>query len=242
MPTENNHQLQEVLCAFMFNPDENVWDSTYFGKYYDAIQDLGFKEKIEQKAFHVKFEIKADAYKKIPEPQYNEAEPKMLFKNVEKNYAILMGNAYVSFHKLPPYEKWENMMRDQIKPGLDKYFNIGLGKDLSQVQMLYLNKYEFDEKEKLSSRFSFIPAIEDFGIGKERSLLLQSQYDLEPNLIMQLQIQARLTEQKTKEVFLQCSCIAHNHDKKRSWEEIAQQVHDQNNLVFNKITKNNYAI
>jgi len=237
MSTENNHQLQEVLCAFTFNPSQNAWDSTYFGKYYDAIQDLGFKEKKEQKAFEVKFEFAADANKKIAEPQYKEAEPKMLFKNVEKNYAILMGNGYISFHKLPPYERWENMMKDQIKPGLEKYFDIGLGKDLLQVQMLYLNKYEFDENEKLSSRFGFIPSIEDFGIGKERSLLLQSQYDLEPNLLMQLQIQVRLTEKKTKEVFLQCNCIAHNKEKKGNWEEIAQQVHDQNNLVFNKITK-----
>lgn len=237
MPTENIHQPQEVLCAFIFNPDQNTWDSTYFGKYYDAIQDLGFKEKKEQKAFEVKFELKADANKKIPEPQYNEAEPKMLFRNVEKNYAILMANSYISFHKLPPYESWENMMKDQIRPGLDKYFNIGLGNDLLQVQMLYLNKYEFDENEKLSNKFSFIPSIEDFGIGKEKNLLLQSQYDLEPNLLMQIQINTRLTERKTKEVFLQCSCIANNKDKKNKWEEIAQQVHDQNNLVFRKITK-----
>jgi len=237
MFTENDYQLQEVLCAFIFNPNLNAWDSTYFGKYYDAIQNLGFNEKQEQKGFELKFELKADANKKISEPQYNEAEPKMLFKNAEKNYAILMANSYVSFHKLPPYERWENMMKDQIKPGLEQYFKIGLGKDLLQVQMLYLNKYEFDEKEKLSSKFSFIPSIEDFGIGIEKNLLLQSQYDLEPNLLMQIQINARLTERKTKEVFLQCSCIAHNKAQKTNWEEIAQQVHDQNNLVFNKITK-----
>jgi len=237
MFSENNHLLQEVLCAFVFNPNANTWDSTYFGKYFEAIQELGFKEKQEQKGLEVKFEFKVDPAKKIPEPSYNEAEPKMLFKNAEKNYAIIMANSYISFHKLAPYERWESMMADQIIPGLERYFKIELGKELMQVQMLYLNRYEFSEHEKLSERFSFIPSIEDFGIGKERNLFLQSQYDLEPNLLMQIQITARLTEKNTKEVFLQCSCTGTNHDQKRNWEEIAKQVHDQNNLVFHKITK-----
>ena len=187
MPTENKHQLQEVLFAFIYNKSSNPWDSTYFGKYYDAIQDLGFKDKEEQRAFEVKLEVKADKNKRI-EPQYNEAEPKMLFRNTEKKYAILMANNYISFHKLAPYEKWESMLKEQIKPGLERYNKIGLGKNIEQVQMLYLNKYEFDENEKLSTIFSFIPSIEDFGIGRERNFLLQSQYDLEPNLLMQIQI------------------------------------------------------
>ena len=234
MSSENSHLLQEVLCAFVFNPSANTWDSTYFGKYFEAIQDLGFKDKQEQKGVEVKLEFKVD---QKPESSYNDVEAKMPFKNVEKNRAIIMANSYISFHKLAPYERWENMMSDQIVPGLDRYFKIGLGKELLQVQMLYLNRYELSDNEKLSERFSFIPSIEDFGIGKEKNLFLQSQYDLEPNLLMQIQITARLTEKNTKEVFLQCSCTGNNQNQKMSWEEIAKQVHDQNNIVFNKITK-----
>lgn len=232
-----NHQLQEVLCGFRFNSEKNSWDSTYFGKYYEVIQDIGYTEKQEQKGFEVKFDLKPDLNKKFPEAQYSEAEARMLFKNSSNNEAILMANNYISFHKLPPYENWEVMVKNQVEPGLERYKKIGLGNELNQVQMLYLNKYEFDEKEKLSDKFHFIPAIEDFGIGTEKTLQFQSQYDLETNLIVQIKLNAHLTDKKSKVVFLECSCISHNIKSNDSWRDILKQVHDQNNLVFNKITK-----
>jgi hypothetical protein len=42
-----NHHLTEVICGFWFDPASNVWDSTYFGKYYEKIGALGYNEKQE---------------------------------------------------------------------------------------------------------------------------------------------------------------------------------------------------
>lgn len=238
MSEENNkHHLTEVLCGFWFNPSSNVWDSTFFGKFHEKIEPLGYKDKQEQKGFQVKFELKAEAGQNVPFSEMNETEPRMVFKNTQSGFAIVMATNFVSFHKLAPYKNWESLMAEQVVPGMKEYHGIGLGNDVAQVQALYLNKYTLQIEDKLSDYFSFIPSVQEFGSGKENNLMFQSQYQLEPNLMQQIKLNAVINLiDKTKDVFLECSCFASPFDG-YSWEKLAEQAHDQNNLVFKSITK-----
>ena len=233
------HQLAEVLCGIWFEPNSNPWDSTYFGKYYDKLEkQLGFTEKQEQKAFRIKVELKSNKTSEGNSlPEMTEGEPRMVFKNNINTTAVVLSSNFISFHKLPEYESWDSLIDSLVKPGIKIYSEIGLGKDVVQVQCLYLNKYSLDIKDKLSDYFSFIPSIEDFGIGSETNLSFQSQYDLSPNMHMLIKLNGNINPQtNTKEVFFECSCFA-----KRLGDEdifiLAKQAHDQTNLVYKKITK-----
>ena len=140
MTESSKHQLAEVLCGFWFSPEQNPWDSTFFGKYFDKIEPEGYTEKKEQQGYQIKFELKNPAIEN-PTAQADKLEPRMLFKNPESNTAILMASNYISFHKLPPYNSWEDFLEKQIKPDINHYKNIGLGNSLMHIQMLYLNQY-----------------------------------------------------------------------------------------------------
>ncbi len=231
------HHLTEVLCGFWFNPKSNIWDSTFFGKYHEKMQSLGYNKKEEQKGIQIKFELKPEGGKNVPTSEMNETDSRMVFKDTENAYAILIASNFLSFHKLEPYDNWEALMAKQVNPGMKEYLSLGLGNDIVQVQALYLNRYTLKMEEKLSDYFNFIPSIQDFGNGIENNLVFQSQYELEPNLMQQIKLNAVLdTVSKTKNVFLECSCFATAHNG-LSWEKLAQQAHDQNNIVFKSITK-----
>lgn len=237
MPGKSNHHLVEVLCAFWFNPGSNVWDSTFFGKYYEAIKILGYTEKAEQKAVKVKFELKAEVDKTYATQESDEGNSKMIFKNAENGYAIIMSANFISFHKTSPYKNWDSLMADQVVIGMKAYEQIGLGKDVVQAQALYINQYEIGKDDKISDYFKFIPSVSDFGIGQESNLVFQSQYNLEPNLMQQIKINSLLDSTRdTKDIFLECSCFASAIDN-LSWKELAQSAHDQNNKVFKIIIK-----
>jgi uncharacterized protein (TIGR04255 family) len=234
---KNTHHLTEVLCGLWFDPKSNMWDSTFFGKYHEKIEKLGYTERQEQKGVQIKFELKADAGKAMPTSEMNEMEPRMVFKDLKNNYATLMAANFISFHKLEPYKSWEKLIEEQVAPGMKEYKEIGLGNNIVQVQALYLNKYVLNTDEKLSDYFSFIPAIQDFGSGIESNLGFQSQYELEPNLMQQIKLNSVIDPvTNTKNVFLECSCFAFVHEGK-GWEDLSKQAHDQNNVVFKKITK-----
>lgn len=237
MQTERKHQLAEVLCGFWFNPEQNPWDSTFFGKYFELIEKNGYTEKQEKQGYQVKFEIKSTETEP-PVAQADKLEPRMVFKNPEKNSAILMASNYISFHKLPPYISWESLIEEQVKPGIARYYEMGLGKGLIQVQMLYLNSYTFEKDANLSDAFNFLPSVENFGIGKERNLVFQSQYELDPNLLLQIKLNSipNLGD-NSKQVFLECSCMAFNKTGTEDWLKIVSNAHETNNKVFNTIVK-----
>lgn len=231
------HNLTEVLCGFWFNPKANVWDSTCFGRYHEKIQSLGYDVKEEQKGVQIKFEITAEGGKQVPTSEMNETDSRMVFRDTKNAAAILMAANFISFHKLEPYKSWEALVAEQVNPGMEVYQNLGLGKEVVQVQALYLNKYTLNTTEKLSDYFSFVPSVQDFGNGVENSLVFQSQHELKPNLTQQIKLNAILdSASNTKNVFLECSCIASAHNG-FSLGELAQQAHDQNNKVFKSITK-----
>lgn len=234
MPTTKHH-LAEVLCGFWFRKESNTWDSTCFGKFFDQIYKLGYVEKQEQKA--VQFKVELNPHKEIPIPEMSEGDVRMIFKNPQKNAAIILSNNFISFHKLPDYKDWSTFINEIVKPGLNVYKEIGLGKDLVQVQSLYLNKYEFSIDKQLSDVFSFLPKTVEFGIGFENNLSFQSQYELAPNISVILKLNCHSDSiKKEKSAFLECTSFARNTGAD-SEDVLIKSAHDKTNQVFRKIVK-----
>ena len=229
------HDLVEVLCSFGFEPNANPWDSTFFGEFYEKIKTIGFTEKQEQKGIQFKVEIDART-PAIPRASADVLETRMLFRNSNTNSAIILAPNFISFHKLAPYASWETFRKESIEPGLRIYQELGLGLHrLLQTQVLYLNKYEFERGVGLSEKFKFIPEVDKMGIGKEKSLRFQSQYDFDPNLIMQIKLNANSLSNGRKDVVLECSCIAMNNEDSSDYFSLAELAHKKNNEVFNLI-------
>jgi len=234
--SSSKHELVEVLCSFSFDPIANPWDSTFFGEFYENIKELGFTEKQEQKGIQFKVEFNPIT-PESSKATSDELETRMLFRNSKSNSAIILAPHFVSFHKLAPYLNWEAFRDNEIIPGFRRYNKVGLGiKGLIQTQMLYLNKYDFEKGTALSDKFKFLPSIEKFGIGKEKSLQFQSKYEFEPNLLMQIRLNASIVNEDKKTVTLECSCLANNLDGKTDYLTLAELAHTKNNEVFNVIT------
>jgi len=232
------HELTEVVCALWFDSASNLWDSTFFGKFYERIEPLGYDSKQEQKGYQVQFEIKSDQGEPKPTNQASEIGSRMVFRNTKMQYAIIMAENFISFHKLAPYKNWESLMKEQVVPGMREYIDIGLGNNIRQVQSLYLNKYTLSNEDTLSNYFKFIPSVQDFGTGKESNLIFQSQYQLEPNLLQEIRLNSILNPAtNSHDIFLQCSCYS-NPSNNQNWLTLCKDAHDQNNLTFKKITKN----
>ncbi len=231
----SKHELVEVLCSFGFEPNANPWDSTFFGEYYDKIKEIGYSEKQEQKGIQFKVEIDSRT-PTTPRASADELETRMLFRNSTTNSAIILAPNFISFHKLKPYSTWEQFRSETIEPGMKIYQSLGLGlHGLLQTQMLYLNKYDFESGIGLSEEFRFIPEVDRMGFGKERSLRFQSQYDFDPNLIMQIKLNANSLPDGRKDVVLECSCLAMNIEKTSDYFHLAELAHSKNNEIFRLI-------
>ena len=171
MPEPNNNHIVEVLCAMWFEPVLNDWDSTYFGKYHDKILRKGFTEKQEQKQFELNFKIDPQT-SNIPKNITESTQARMAFKNPSLGVAITLAPHYISFHKLAPYNNWDNLMTTIVTPFLSSYQELGLGKGLKEVQCLYLNRYLLDKGGHIGDIFNFVPLIEE---GTETNLVFQAE-------------------------------------------------------------------
>jgi len=224
--TKTNEHIVEVLCAMWFEPTLNDWDSTYFGKYYSRITELGYTEKQEQKKVEVQLEINANK----PNPTVKEEGIRFIFRNPSEKTAIILSDHFISFHKMAPYNDWNSLMGKIVDPGLKIYKEIGLGKGLKEVQCLYLNSYKIRNDQMISDKFKFLPQIDD---SKESSLLFQAKYDMPENLSVQIKLNWNALAPK-KEVFFECSTFA-KASEGVDYKTVAAKAHDQANAFYNKI-------
>jgi len=228
-----NHKITEAVCAFRFNPSQNPWDVTFFSGYYDLIKNDGFNKKQEIKPIQLNFEIKPNEQ---PQPNFQQGETQMVFKTDDEKYAILMGNNYVSFHTLNHYPGWDIFKPQTVDTFLKKYFSIGLGKDLLNVQMIYINNFDLESSRDLSDYLTFVPKMKDFGEGEETSHFFQSNYSIAPNKQLTLKtILNVIPPQKTKKVLLESNCIALNINQ-AEWAKLADDAHDAARNAFVKIS------
>jgi len=226
----NNQHLVEVLFAIWFDPSQNEWDSTYFGKYYERVESRGYTEKQEQKPVKVKLDISH----KNRQTEVTEDEPRMVFRNPTQKTAIILGNHFISFHKLAPYENWEKLIEEVVKPGLEIYFEMGLGRNMREVQCLYLNKYDLElaKGERISKYFNFLPTIDD---SFETNISFQGKYDLPENKTVQLRLNGNSVQNEKMDLFFECSCFVKSSSKDDDYLKLADIAHEQANSVFRKI-------
>lgn len=236
MSNHDMHKLTEVLCAFWFAPDKNDWDSTYFGKYFDIISKHGFTIKEEQKSVQLSMLLKPhDSGSGLkPETDYSEGEGRMIFRNEDKSKAIILSRNFISFHELGTYKGWDDLIDNLVNPFLEIYRSLGLGNETLQVQSLYLNNFSIPLEHKLSNVFAFLPNLEEFSPSAESNVIFQSQYNLDPNLLVLIKLNGGINNTThLKELILECSSFAVKHDNITD-AQLIKDAHAQANSIFHK--------
>lgn len=219
----NNH-LVEVNCGFQF-PDETVaWDSTFFGQYYEKIKDLGFKNREERKGVQITFSGLTIDMKKPPVAS-SQIEDQVIFRNIEKGLAILLGKGRISFHCVRGYESWEVFLQDFIVPFSEHYKSLGLGNGKRQCSVVYLNKFVKNCDESLSDYLTIISPLEQ-KFGNEVMSSVQRVVSNSKNLLI-----AKLNSQvieKVQNINLECGAVCVNEDCMNSgdWAYQASQTHE----------------
>jgi len=229
-----NHKVTEAVCAFRFDPNRNPWDITYFASYFNLIKGDGFVKKNEIKPFQLSFQIKPN--EGTTNPQMQQGEIQMVFKNEGDTYAILMGNNYISFHTINHYDGWDKFKPEVIEKFLVKYFSLGLGNGLVSAQMIYVNNFGLEQEKDLSDYLNFVPKMQDFGEGDEISHFFQSNYSIAPN--KQLSLKTILNPEantKTKRVILECNCVATSSNDS-TWGQLSDDAHKSARNAFIKIS------
>ena len=229
-----NHKIKEAVCAFRFNPSINIpWDPTYLGEFYNQIKDKGFSRKEEIRPLALKFEIKPNTDPQPPLVQQGETQ--MVFRTEDQQYAILVGNNYISFHTLNHYPGWDVFKPEKIESFFKIYQSLGLGKALDSAQMIYINNFAMESSKDLSDYLSFVPKMQDFGQGDELSHLFQSNYRIAPN--KQLSLKTIFNATPEKRVILESNCIASSlGDYSKTWDILADDAHANARNAFIKIS------
>jgi len=186
----SNHHLVEVNCGFQFMNETTVWDSTFFGQFYEKIKADGFTEREERKGVQIKFDGNLKNKGIVPLTS-SEIEDQIIFKNNIKGMAIAMGKNRISFHIVRDYSTWEDFITNLIEPYTKIYKQLGLGNGTRQCSIVYLNRFLKQNDEKLSDYFTIISPI-DSKFGIERTTSIQRVIENDTNfLITKLNSQAR---------------------------------------------------
>ncbi|MBB6235644.1 uncharacterized protein (TIGR04255 family) [Pedobacter sp. AK013] len=201
----SNKHLKEVLCTFKFLPGPIKWDSGFFGQFYDKIQADGFSLRQEKKG--IVFEI-GNLNNGVPiTPNVQEAETQMIFRNPEKNYAISMGNSYVTFHIVNTYESWEVFNESLMQPFMEKYLELGIYDKIQTCQVVYLNSFEIIAEDPLSDYFTVVsPPFNTFG--REAAVQVSKNYVATNGIVLNFKINPQPTaKQNTKSIMLECGAV-----------------------------------
>ena len=222
----------EVYCSLTFNPNVNDWDSTYFGKYHDKLIGLGYTEKQEKKNINVHIDIKPGSQSLPPK---REESINFIFRNKQKMSAILIGPHFVSFHKLAPYTNYKDLVDDILTPGLEKYKELGIGKELSKVQFTYINRMPIEDQFKgVYEKFKIIEPIE--GVIEE-AMNFQGSYAFPDGVkgIFRLNWN-RLGKDPSKAILFECTTFV-NATKESTLLELINSTHHRANELYAQIKK-----
>ncbi|NDC42629.1 MAG: TIGR04255 family protein [Chitinophagia bacterium] len=207
MPPYSNKFVTEVACTFQFEEGEVVWDSAYFGQYFDKIKDLGFTTRQERKGFQLKIEGNVSEQLLT---SVSEEGTQMVFQDLQRGFAIVLGRAHLSFHIVGTYKNWMSFEQSLLLPFYSLYEELGLYNHIASCNVLYLNKFLIGTSEKLADYFTAVsPKIND--IGTPLQYFTQQVYPYtgsNGNLTFKL-LCNHLGDEKL-EVSLECSCFCAN--------------------------------
>jgi uncharacterized protein (TIGR04255 family) len=219
----SNRHLVEVNCGFQFQNESTLWDSTFFGQFYEKIKSDGFNEKQERKGVQIKFEPNSKGNTSLPFTS-SEVEDQVIFKNTDKGWAIAMGKNRISFHVLKNYTNWLDFASNVIQPYSQHYRALGLGNGIRTCNIIYLNQFIKPVGEQLSDYFNIIsPINSSYGIETITSLqrIVESNVNL---LITKLNSQAVANRLN---INLECGAVCKNIAcmNNSDWIEQANQTH-----------------
>lgn len=227
----SNKHLIEVNCSFQFPQETTPWDSTFFGRFYEKIYELGFSEKEERKGVQVTFGMQKNAMPIMPTTQI---EDQVIFKN-NKGYAILMSRNKISFHIINDYYTvWEDFLNNLIIPYSRFYKELKLGNGIRECQLVYLNRFMRKKTENLTDYFTIAPA-HNKELGIEVNNIVQRVIDNGTNLLI-----AKFNSQLQNDNFiinLECGASSTDWAAKNNNDWIAQAnaTHQPVNDFFEKI-------
>jgi len=225
-----NHKITEAVCAFRFDPNQNISsDLTFFADYYRLIKLEGFEKKQEIKPFQLNFNINTKEGTQSSEMLPGDTQ--MVFKTLDDMHAILMGNNYISFHSLNHYPGWDVFSPNIVDKFIEIYFSMGLGKGLQSAQMIFINNFDIEKERTLSDYLVFVPQMKGFGQGDELSHVFQSNYAIKPNKQLSLKTILNIIDD-TKKVTLESNCIANNIGNVTDWKELIKDAHDNAKNAF----------
>lgn len=214
-----NKHLTEVVCGFEFEKGSNLWDSTYFGQYFEKIKQEGFIEKQERKSVQVQFN-----HSNFPTPMISSSsgeDDEVIFKNNSKGWAILLGKLRISFHITKDYKNWEDFRDNLIIPFYSKYLELGLGNGSRQCNMIYLNRFRKNSQEKLSDYFTVISEM-DSSFGEEPNSAVQRIFNNNTGNLLLARLTAQTTKEGYKDISLECGAICISEERKNSNDWKAQ--------------------
>ena len=205
----SNKHLIEVNCGFAFPNETTLWDSTFFGQYYEKIKVLGFSDREERKGVQIKFEAIVKSAKTSP-ISASEIEDQIVFRNPQKGWAILMGKGKISFHILKDYTKWDDFIEQFIKPFTELYKGIGLGNGTRQCSVVYLNRFAKKKEENLSDYFTMATQL-DSKFGVETVTSVQRVFNNTKNLLI-AKLNSQTGNDDINTINLECGAICVNTD------------------------------
>ncbi len=230
MGDSNSHVL-EVLCSLKFDQHQNDWDSTYYGRYHDRLLPLGYTDKQEKKEVKLNLDMKSGS----PQTNVQQGVTSFVFKNKTLNTAIMIGPHFVSFHKLAPYNTWNNLIKDVLEPCFTLYKEMGLGKGLVEVQCTYINSMQLDEGQRgVFDKFNILQPPTG---AQESSINFQGNYELLPNTKALIRLNwNKIPQNGQKGIFFECSTFV-KAETNSDYLKLAQQAHDSANLFYAQIKK-----
>jgi uncharacterized protein (TIGR04255 family) len=223
MPKTNKH-LIEVNCSFQFLEETTVWDSTFFGQFYEKIKPLGFDEKQERKGVQITFDGSKGLANMVSSPTM--IDDQVLFFNQDKSIAIALAKQKISFHWLKDYTSWEDFMQKVVKPNFQLYQGLGLGNGKRQCSIVYLNRFENPITEMLSEYFTIVSHLEKTSFGNEIATFVQRVFTNENYLLI-----AKLNTTIQNDICvsnLECGSICNNEQLMSSidWFKQTEVLHE----------------
>jgi len=128
-----NSPLIEALCEFQFEPAQ-TWDWTIPGLFYARVQDE-FPDRQE----HQTIQVGIGTEQPIAPQMTHIAQ--MQFLRKDRSALVQVGPNMLAINHLAPYPTWEPF-RDMIFRHLDLYLEIGKPKNISRLNLRYINKLE----------------------------------------------------------------------------------------------------
>lgn len=236
-----NQHLREVVCGFNFSEKEIIWDSTYFGQYFERIRGLGFNTREERPGIQIDFgDIPVDGNAEL-NVSAQKVESTMLFKNEARGWAISLGKDHISFHIVKGYDGWENFIANLIAPGLEAYCDLGLFSGKVKNTLAYLNQFSFSDENWMENYFTFLKPIgTTFGV--ESNTTIQRTFYYRQHLMLLMRLNTSLSSANNSRIVnLECGSMTGNFvvADPKLWRELISQTHEPIGEFFNSLITNN---